>query len=200
MYSSLIRNHRSLPIAAFIVVLGLAQFANSDDQLQDKSKSMSHTELFSKLAGSWQGTCRTWFQPGKLADESTVEGTFSPVLDGRFLRHVYTGKMKGQARNGEELIGFNTITKSYQVTWIDSFHMNYAIMFSQGEQAERGFTVTAKYDVAENQPPWRWKTVLTLTDEDHVVITAYNITPGGQEAKAVETKYVRVRENSGAAK
>jgi hypothetical protein len=168
-----------------------AQDATDDQAKTSQDKAATPQAFLKSLVGSWEGTCRTWFRPDKLADESEVKGAFRLILGGRFLRHTYEGKIQGRPRTGEETIAFNSIKKKFQTSWVDDFHMNYGIMFSEGERTDTGFVVTGKYDVGPDKPPWGWKTVFELTDIDHLTITAYNVLPDGREAKAVETKYTR---------
>ncbi len=73
---------------------------------QSRTEGLHHR--LSLLAGEWEGLTRTWFEPGKLADESPTRGVMRLILD-----------------------------------------------------------------------------------PDHVVITVYNISPAGEEAKAAETQYTR---------
>ncbi|MCA9140871.1 MAG: DUF1579 family protein [Planctomycetales bacterium] len=147
--------------------------------------------LLESLKGAWQGTCRTWFEPDELADESAIKGTFEILPAAGFLRHHYVGSIQGKPRQGEEMIGHNRVTENFQIAWIDSFHMNYAIMFSEGPATDSGFDVFGHYDIEKETPPWGWRTQYHLAAPDELVITAYNVTPDGIEAKALETVYRR---------
>ena len=78
-----------------------------------------------------------------------------------------------------------------KMAWIDSFHMGTGIMFSQGKNSDKLFSVLGNYGGAELPEPWGWRTEIELKDRDTMIVTAYNISPEGEEAKATETIFHR---------
>lgn len=148
--------------------------------------------FLAKLAGNWRGMSKLWLEPDKLADESPVVGTVQLLLEGRFALYLYQGSIEGEPQHGMFTFGYNTTLEQFEASWVDSFHTSTGIMFCTGHEIENGFSVTGSYPDPTGGPDWEWRTEVELLD-DELAITAYNITPEGEEAKAAETRLNRHR-------
>lgn len=157
----------------------------------EKTANSESQRMLQKLVGDWKGNTKTWFEPGKLADESETTASFKTVLGGSFVMCEYSGSLLGDKLEGIVLFGYNLPFERYESAWIDTAHMGTGIMYSQGEGNIDKFAVVGRYAMAPGQDEWGWRTEIDFVDADHIVITAYNITPAGEEGKAVEHDFVR---------
>ncbi|HEU4746611.1 MAG TPA: DUF1579 domain-containing protein [Anaerolineales bacterium] len=155
--------------------------------------SGSPHRLLAQLAGSWTGISRLWLEPDKLTDESPVVGTIQLILGGRFALYLYQGSIQDEPQHGLFTFGYNTLTDRYEASWVDSWHNNTAIMFCTGNATENGFFVLGSYPDPNGGPDWGWRTEVEVVDNDNILITAYNIMPEGDEAKATEARLTRVK-------
>ena len=155
--------------------------------------SGSPHHFLAQLAGGWTGTSRLWLEPDKLAGEAPLVGSIQLLLDGRFALFLYQSAAEGEPQHGMFTFGYNTTIEQFEASWVDSFHNNTAIMFCVGMAIEKGFTVLGSYPDPTGGPDWSWRTVVELIDSDHLVITAYNISPEGSEARATEAKLNRMK-------
>ena len=164
------------------------------EKLENSKTSGAHYQL-SRLVGNWEGTAKTWFDPSKLEDESPVSGTMKLMLDGKFILHEYKGSFGGKPITGMAIMGYELELGKFQCAWIDSFHTGTAIMFSEGKRGEEGMSVLGSYAYVtpEVEQHWGWRTNVEVLSDDELIFTAYNISPDGQESKATETVYRRVK-------
>lgn len=144
-----------------------------------------------RLVGRWRGTTRVWFEPDTVADEAPINGTIRSVLGGRFVQHEYETTFMGELQHGLALYGWHIDRRAYEAAWIDSAHTGTQLMYSEGAKGDARFAVLGHYGGHDDGMPWGWRTEIALEGDDRLVITAFNITPQGEESKAVETVYTR---------
>ena len=152
-------------------------------------------QRLSAMVGDWEGTYRLWFERDMLAAESAQRGTLRAVLDGRFLLHEYSWEFDGRNHSGLALYGYHIDEKRWECAWADSFHSGSSIMFSQtsGEADPAHFAVLGSYGDSQTPPGprWGWRTEIKQPDDDRLLITMINISPEGEEVRAVEVEYAR---------
>ena len=153
-------------------------------------------ELLAGMVGEWQGRYRVWLEPPAVHTDCRSMLHIESLLDGRFVSADYVWKsgampggddpaVKGEPESGSFMLGRNR-AGTWQMAWVDSWHNGDSILFCTGGPEPK---VTGVYGTAEE--PWAWRTEFELREADHLVITAYNITPDGQEQIATEGDYRR---------
>lgn len=147
----------------------------------------------SNLVGIWEGNTKTWFEKDVLADEAPMRAKINLLLDGRFINYEYSSTLNGKPYQGIMTWAYDLGNEKCQCSWVDSFHMGTAIMHSEGHETKNGFSVTGTYGWIGIGAPWSWRTELEIINLDQFMIRAFNISPEGDEAKATETIYYRVK-------
>src|SRR5690606_29853102 len=100
----------------------------------EESKKIGPHALLQKLEGKWAGTNTTWFEPDKIADQSSIHGSMRLIHGGMFILHEYKSAFGEKEVEGMAIIGFQLGLRKFQCAWIDSFHNGSAIMFSEGSR------------------------------------------------------------------
>jgi len=156
--------------------------------------SGSPHHFFTQIVGGWAGRTHLWLEPEGVPAELQTQGSIQLVLGGRFALYLYQSVMEGEIQHGMFTFGYNTNLDRFETSWVDSFHNHTAIMFCVGNPVQNGFWVLGSYPDPSGGPDWGWRTEVRLIDADHLVITAYNISPDGGEAKATESLLTRLKQ------
>jgi hypothetical protein len=77
---------------------------------------------------------------------------------------------------------------AWHMAWIDTWHTGRSIMPCKGEAGAHA-GVVGSYHSGDEQ--WGRRTTWEIPDADHLVVTAWNITPQSEKAKATEKTYER---------
>lgn len=150
---------------------------------------MTVSKMIATLVGQWQGTNQLWLDPARPARESAATAVFQLIAQGKFATLQYTWADEGQPQSGLLLFGANG--QQVDAAWVDSWHMQDAMMHCTGDvQPDGAISVLGSY-AAPPDPDWGWRITVRPFPNDQFSLIMHNISPEGKEMLAVEIMFSR---------
>lgn len=152
---------------------------------------MSIPKPLEGATGAWMGRYKLWFTPTDPAIECETSAVVEGAIGERFLSVRYEWEYDGKPQVGGLVLGDDPAAQECAGFWADTFHNGHRMVPCTGAIVLAGaVSVLASY-AAPPGPDWGWRTELELADAETFVMRAYNITPDGDEALAVDATYRR---------
>jgi len=153
---------------------------------------MSIPAGFEQLVGRWQGTSKLWLSEDP-APTATSESTATVEVSSKvgYVSIAYTWAFEGNTQEGILLVATHGQSGEAEGVWRDSFHTGDRFMVSKGNAPKPGEVDVLTSYAAPSGPPWGWRTILTVKDENSFEITMLNIPAGEPEMPAYTNTYRR---------
>lgn len=150
-----------------------------------------HHKHLDAIVGSWTADTKFWMNgPDAPADRSMGVMINSWTLDGRFVRHEYTGSSMNMPFRGVGYMGYDNIAKAYTGMWMDTMSTNMMTHQGQCDADHKVFTMTGEFKDPMGKMI-KSREVITLVDKDTHTMFMYHTEPGGKEMKVGEIIYKR---------
>lgn len=150
----------------------------------------ANRSLIGQLIGKWNGTVSTWTQPQLPAMTGEISGVFSKVLDGRSVLYEYNSNLDDHRSDGMAVIGKDITDGRLRMAWVDTFHTSSDLMILEEKDSKPGeLLLGGSYGAGPET--WGWRMVFRPLGDDELFIGHFNVTPDGQQHRAVEIKLQR---------
>jgi hypothetical protein len=150
-------------------------------------------EQLAKNVGVWQGKNSMWMAPDTSPMNSECVATYTPMMDGRYIKCEIAGDMPGMGPfNGFGLYGFDNVSQQYVLTWVDN--CGTGIMSGTGQLSSDGKTLTwtCTYNCPIQKKPVTMREIETITGPNSKTLEMYGIDPkSGKEFKMMEIAFTR---------
>ncbi len=150
-------------------------------------------EHLAKNVGVWQGKSTMWMAPETSPMTSECIATYTPMMDGRFVKCEIAGEMPGMGPfNGFGLYGFDNVSQRFQGTWVDN--CGTGIMNGAGELSADGKVLTWNftYNCPIQKKPVNMREIETITGPNSKTLEMFGIDPkSGKEFKMMEIAFTR---------
>jgi hypothetical protein len=156
-----------------------------------KAEPVAEHKRLDPLVGKWTTTSKLWWG-GKKPEQATGHAEANWILGGRFVEEHYDSVMWGKPYAGTGVIGFDTRSKKYVSTWIDTWGTWITEETGSMDKDGKVLTLTADdYDEtgAKTRPI---KFVYTIDGNDHHIMRVYEVIQG-KETLTMEVDYRKAK-------
>jgi hypothetical protein len=126
----------------------------------------------------WQGTSRLWHDPDPDAPAELSEATVS--IEAGVVRYTWVWEGKPHVGSFE----LRPTADGTEATFTDTWHQVRPMQCRPVPTNGAMFSVIGTY-AAPGDPPWRWRSLVGLRPTGELVLEMINVTPWGEEARAV---------------
>lgn len=150
-------------------------------------------KLLEPFVGTWDAAITWRGEPQGVPITSKAQSRKSWILGGRFIRQEFEGVTMGEHLSGRGITGYDNLREKFVSMWTDS--MSTAIMISTGTVNEDGdkFVFHGDFMDPVTRELKHSRSEVTVDNHDQHTFVAYESLPGGEEYKAVEIIYKRVK-------
>lgn len=150
-------------------------------------------EYLAKSAGTWVGKTTMAMGPGGETMKSECTTTYSPIMDGRYMKCEVVGDMPGMGPfKGVGTYGYDNVTQKFVATWIDNH--STGIMTGTGELSPDGKVLTWNYtyNCPINKKPTVMREIQTTTGANTMTLEMHGPDPKtGKEYKMMTIEYTK---------
>lgn len=161
----------------------LAKYMAERAAITDEHKRLA------RVGGMWETEGTFWNGPGE-PETSKGSARFTPMLGGRFVVQEYSGTMMGKPFEGRAIEGYDKEKKKHFSIWLDNQGTGFLTSWGNPDATGKVYT----YESGEEEwmgAKFRFKTIVTRTDDDHFKIEHFVVTAPGQDTKQMEILFTR---------
>lgn len=146
-------------------------------------------EHLAQMAGDWT-VSMTMYMDAPQPLKSTGTAHYEVVLGGRYVVGRFKSTFMGQPMEGLSIDGYDNAKQEYFSLWFDSMGTGFYEARGQASADGKTCTLSGNMEMGPMSIPSRAET--TWVDKDTMTFAMWH-TMGGQEAKAMDMEYKRVK-------
>jgi len=145
------------------------------------------------FVGTFDTKLKFWMDPSKPPEETGGKTETKWVLGNRYLEQHYEGTFMGQPFSGIGYVGYDNVTKKYQMKWMDTASTGVMDMTGKWDPTGKTMTFTGSMVDPMTNKPAKLTEKITVTDNDHHTFEMWGPDMTGKDYKMMEASYTRTK-------